>query len=148
METHCSIPGNPDVAGIGVRIAVYWQCLLCFIVPFWSVWDGVVTPSELRSAKIHATTNLTLAFTILLSAFVQALTGGITNYHTVIILSLSWMNNTNGSIYLLLYIRYRCQDSPITRRGFTNRVKFMISRWRRSVSSRGRLLVASLRRGA
>ncbi|TEB31562.1 hypothetical protein FA13DRAFT_1593281, partial [Coprinellus micaceus] len=103
----------PDIAGIGVRIAVYWQCLFSFIIPFWYAWDGVITVSELRSAKAHATTNLTLAFTILLSAFVQAFTRGITNYHTTIILNLSWMNNTNGSIYFLLYLRYMCQDSPI-----------------------------------
>ncbi|TEB16670.1 hypothetical protein FA13DRAFT_1576723, partial [Coprinellus micaceus] len=103
----------PDIAGIGVRIAVYWQCIFCFIIPFWSLWDGVVTLSELQSAGVHATTNLTLAFTILLSAFVQAFTGGITNYHTAIILNLSWLNNTNASIYFLLYIRYMGQDGSV-----------------------------------
>ncbi|TEB31558.1 hypothetical protein FA13DRAFT_1590196, partial [Coprinellus micaceus] len=97
---------NPDVSGIGVRIAVYGQGIICFVLPVWSLLDGVVTPFELQSAKAHSTTNLILAFTILISSFVQALTRGLTNYHTAIILSLSWMNNTNAFIYFLLYAQY------------------------------------------
>ncbi|TEB16666.1 hypothetical protein FA13DRAFT_1577386, partial [Coprinellus micaceus] len=100
----------PDVAGVGVRIAVYWQCVFGFLIPFWSLWDGIITPSELQSTKANATTNLILAFTILLSGFVQAFTRGLTNYHMAIILSLSWMNNTIASIFFLLYIRYIGQD--------------------------------------
>ncbi|KAF6747780.1 hypothetical protein DFP72DRAFT_919177, partial [Ephemerocybe angulata] len=39
----CKLPGNPDIAGVGVRIAIYIQNLLCFIPAFWALADGKVT---------------------------------------------------------------------------------------------------------
>ncbi|KAF5319003.1 hypothetical protein D9611_012709 [Ephemerocybe angulata] len=105
----CIIPGNPDIAGIGVRIAIYVQNLLCFIPAFWALFDGKVTQSELDAAETQATTNLVLAFAILISSIVQAQTLGLTNYHASIILNMSWMNNTNAFIYFLLYIQHKSQ---------------------------------------
>ncbi|KAJ3522587.1 hypothetical protein NMY22_g11830 [Coprinellus aureogranulatus] len=105
----CLIPSNPDVSGIGVRIAIYIQNLLCFIPALWALWDGKVTNYEMDSAEAHSTTNLVLAFAILISCIFQALARGLTNYHGSIILSLSWMNNTNAFIYFLLYVQYRSQ---------------------------------------
>ncbi|KAJ3526265.1 hypothetical protein NMY22_g10231 [Coprinellus aureogranulatus] len=105
----CLIPSNPDVSGIGVRIAIYIQNLLCFIPALWALWDGKVTNYEMDSAEAHSTTNLVLAFAILISCIFQALARGLTNYHGSIILSLSWMNNTNAFIYFLLYIQYKSQ---------------------------------------
>ncbi|KAH6886535.1 hypothetical protein BKA70DRAFT_103100 [Coprinopsis sp. MPI-PUGE-AT-0042] len=104
---NCSIPGNPDIAGIGVRIAIYIQNLLCFLPALWALWDGEVTQDELDSAETQTTTNLVLAFAILISSIVQALTIGLSNYHANIVLSMSWMNNTNVFIYFLLYIHYK-----------------------------------------
>ncbi|KAF6761843.1 hypothetical protein DFP72DRAFT_879812, partial [Ephemerocybe angulata] len=73
----CIIPGNPDIAGIGVRIAIYVQNLLCFLPAFWALFDGKVTQSELDAAETQATTNLVLAFAILISSIVQAQTLGL-----------------------------------------------------------------------
>jgi hypothetical protein len=105
----CSLPSNPDISGIGVRIAIYIQNLLCFIPAVWAIWDFEVTDYELESAETQSTTNLVLAFAILISCIVQALTLGLTSYHASIVLSLSWMNNTNAFIYFLLYVYYKCQ---------------------------------------
>ncbi|KAF6750513.1 hypothetical protein DFP72DRAFT_817563, partial [Ephemerocybe angulata] len=105
----CIIPGNPDIAGIGVRIAIYVQNLLCFLPAFWALFDGKVTQGELDAAETQATTNLVLAFAILISSIVQAQTLGLTNYHASIILNMSWMNNTNAFIYFLLYIQHKSQ---------------------------------------
>ncbi|KAH6914536.1 hypothetical protein BKA70DRAFT_1180014, partial [Coprinopsis sp. MPI-PUGE-AT-0042] len=106
----CAIPGNPDVAGIGVRIAIYIQNLLCFLPAIWALWDGEVTQEELDSAETQTTTNLVLAFAILISSIVQALTLGLSNFHTNIVLSMSWMNNTNAFVYFLLYIQHKRQS--------------------------------------
>ncbi|KAH6914572.1 hypothetical protein BKA70DRAFT_550655 [Coprinopsis sp. MPI-PUGE-AT-0042] len=106
----CTIPGNPDIAGIGVRIAIYVQNLLCFLPAIWALWDGEVTQEELDSAETQTTTNLVLAFAILISSIVQALTLGLSNFHTNIVLSMSWMNNTNAFIYFLLYIQHKRQS--------------------------------------
>ncbi|KAF6742763.1 hypothetical protein DFP72DRAFT_1022107 [Ephemerocybe angulata] len=105
----CIIPGNPDIAGIGVRIAIYVQNLLCFLPAFWALFDGKVTQGELDAAETQATTNLVLAFAILISSIVQAQTLGLTNYDASIILNMSWLNNTNAFIYFLLYIQHKSQ---------------------------------------
>ncbi|KAJ3535700.1 hypothetical protein NMY22_g6364 [Coprinellus aureogranulatus] len=110
MSAPCYIPSNPDISGIGVRIAIYIQNLLCFIPAIWAIWDGHVSDYELESAETQSTTNLVLAFAILISCIVQALTLGLTNYHAAIVLSLSWMNNTNAFIYFLLYVQYKGQE--------------------------------------
>ncbi|KAF6763568.1 hypothetical protein DFP72DRAFT_750251, partial [Ephemerocybe angulata] len=101
----------PDIAGVGVRIAIYIQNLLCFIPAFWALADGKVTRGELDAAETQATTNLVLAFAILISSIVQAQTLGLTNYHASIVLNMSWMNNTNAFIYFLLYVQYKSQGS-------------------------------------
>ncbi|KAJ6466145.1 hypothetical protein C8R47DRAFT_1180040 [Mycena vitilis] len=87
---NCSIPADPDISGIGVRIAIYAQNLLSFIPVIGVLRDRQVTLSELESTR-----------TIGLSAF-----------HANIVLSLSWMNNTNTFVYFLLYVQHRTQEGP------------------------------------
>jgi hypothetical protein len=102
-----TIPGNPDISGIGVRIAIYIQNLLCILSALWALWDGKVTAGELDYAEMQTTTNLILAFAILISSMVQASTLGISNYHANIVLMLSWMNNTNAFVYFILYVHHK-----------------------------------------
>ncbi|KAF5324039.1 hypothetical protein D9611_008303 [Ephemerocybe angulata] len=109
MSTGDCIPGNPDIAGVGVRIAIYVQTLLCFFPAFWALLDGKVSQGELDAAENQATTNLVLAFAILISSIVQAQTLGLTNYHASIVLNMSWLNNTNAFLYFLLYIQHKSQ---------------------------------------
>ncbi|KAH8823805.1 hypothetical protein DL96DRAFT_1713178 [Flagelloscypha sp. PMI_526] len=97
------IPPNPDISGVGVRTAIYVQNLLSFVPAIWAILDGKVDDFELESLDAQATTILITAFAILISAIVQVRTEGITIFHTMIILNLSWMNNTNTFIYFLLY---------------------------------------------
>ncbi|KAJ7623023.1 hypothetical protein DFH06DRAFT_1230702 [Mycena polygramma] len=106
------IPGDPDISGIGVRAAIYAQNLLSFIPAISALWDGEVAPYELEAVKDQSTTILITAFGILISAIVQATTLGLSNFHASIILSLSWMNNTNTFIYFLLYVQHRSQLGP------------------------------------
>ncbi|KAH6902319.1 hypothetical protein BKA70DRAFT_1113115 [Coprinopsis sp. MPI-PUGE-AT-0042] len=107
MVLECVIPGNPDIAGIGVRIAIYVQNILCFFPALVALWDGKVTQGELDYAEMQTTTNLVLAFAILISSVVQARTMGMTNYHANIVLMMSWMNNTNAFVYFILYIHHK-----------------------------------------
>ena len=103
----CKIPPNPDIAGIGVRTAIYAQNILCFLLALWALWDGNVTVEELEFAEAQTTTNLVLAFAILISSIVQGLTLGMTSYHGNIVLMMSWMNNTNAFVYFVLYIHHK-----------------------------------------
>jgi hypothetical protein len=130
----CLIPANPDIAGVGVRLAIYVQNLLSFIPALWALWDFEVSDYELESVETQSTTNLILAFALLVSCFVKAsssssvndFTGGgieagvsageessgLTNYHASIVLSMSWTNNTNAFIYFLLYVHYKGKAGP------------------------------------
>ena len=59
LRAACStITANPDVSGIGVRIAIYAQNLLSFIPALWALKDGRVTPTELGELEKQSTTIL------------------------------------------------------------------------------------------
>jgi len=99
----CAIPSNPDIVGIGVRTAIYAQNLLSFVPAAWAIWDKQVDPYELEAVETQSTTILITAFAIIISAVIQALNSGLTNFHAIVILNLSWMNNTNTFIWFLLF---------------------------------------------
>jgi hypothetical protein len=104
----CDIPGNPDIAGIGIRVAIYIQNLLSFAPAFYAlINDGRVDLVELKTVEQQSTTILITAFAILISLVVQALSLNLSAFHTYIVLSLSWMNNTNTFIYFVLYIHHK-----------------------------------------
>jgi hypothetical protein len=104
----CTIPANPDISGIGVRVAIYFQNLLSFLPAFYALWnDGKVQKYELETVETQSTTILITAFAVLISTIVQAHTFFLSSFHASIVLDLSWMNNTNVFIYFLLYIHYK-----------------------------------------
>ena len=111
LSAICEIPANPDISGIGVRIAIYAQNILCFILAFWALYDGNVTSEELEYTEMQTTTNLVLAFAILISSIVQALSLGMSSYHGNIVLMMSWINNTNAFVYFVLYIHHKVRMS-------------------------------------
>ncbi|KAJ7137234.1 hypothetical protein C8R46DRAFT_1014465, partial [Mycena filopes] len=106
------IPADPDISGIGVRIAIYIQNLLSFIPVIGVLRGGEVSIPELQAVETQSTTILITAFAILTSAMVETRTSGLSPFHATIILSLSWMNNTNTFIYFLLYVHHRTQEGP------------------------------------
>jgi hypothetical protein len=104
----CLIPANPDISGIGVRVAIYVQNFLSFMPAFYALVDGKVDSIELKTIEDQSTTILVTAFAILISTIVQALSQyGLSDLHTSVILNLSWMNNTNTFIYFILYVHHR-----------------------------------------
>ncbi|KAF5343939.1 hypothetical protein D9758_012147 [Tetrapyrgos nigripes] len=107
-STDCLL-SDPDISGIGVRIAIYIQNLLSFIPAILAIRDGKVSLNELESAETQSTTILLTAFAILISAMVQVARHGLSSFQASIVLNLSWMNNTNTFIYFLLYIHHKSQ---------------------------------------
>ncbi|KAJ7121595.1 hypothetical protein C8R44DRAFT_557395, partial [Mycena epipterygia] len=101
-----------DISGIGVRAAIYLQNLLGFVPAISALWDGEVVSYELEAVETQSSTMLITAFAILISAVVQARTTGLTTFQGNIILSLSWMSNTNTFIYFLLFMQHRSQLGP------------------------------------
>jgi len=131
MAGQC-IPANPDVSGIGVRIAIYAQNFLCFAPVVAHLWDGKVTPDELKGVKDQSIGMLAIAFAILISTVIQATTfvDGqlITNFHAAVILDLSWMNNTSTWIWFLLYAHHRSKADK-------NSIPATWSEWRKVLLS-------------
>ncbi|KAJ7200165.1 hypothetical protein GGX14DRAFT_524907 [Mycena pura] len=109
--TH-AISFNADIWGIGVRTAVYIQNLAGFIPAISALRDGEVASYELAAIETQSTTILITAFALVISAIVQARIHKLTIFDGNIILSLSWMNNTNTFIYFLLYVLQRAQAGP------------------------------------
>ncbi|KIK55501.1 hypothetical protein GYMLUDRAFT_175491, partial [Collybiopsis luxurians FD-317 M1] len=111
-STTC-IPANPDISGIGVRIAIYVQNLLCFLPVVVNLRDGKVTAEEMKGIKDQSIGMLAIAFAILISTIVEAKTNttitgqSIDKFHAAIILDLSWMNNTSTWIWFLLYVHHQ-----------------------------------------
>ncbi|KAJ7175211.1 ankyrin repeat-containing domain protein [Mycena crocata] len=124
---NCMIPPNPDISGIGVRSAIYIQNLLGFVPAISALWDGQVAPYELEAVENESTTVLITAFGIIIAAMVQAETLSLALFHGNIILLLSWVNNTNTFIYLLLYVQHRSQFGP-------EQFRADLARWWRSVT--------------
>ncbi|KAJ7346108.1 hypothetical protein DFH08DRAFT_870547 [Mycena albidolilacea] len=118
----CTFPAEPEISGLGVRVAIYAQNLLSFIPAISALSDGEVAPYELDAVKDQSTTILITAFGILISAMVQAQTIGLPNFHANIVLNLSWMNNTNAFIYFLLYVQHKSQLGP-------QRIKAGLTSW-------------------
>ncbi len=69
-------PSNPDISGIGVRIAVYAQNFLSFVPVVFLLLDKRVTPAELNDLENQSIGILITAFTLLVSTIVQAFNEG------------------------------------------------------------------------
>ncbi|KAK7062497.1 hypothetical protein R3P38DRAFT_2835456 [Favolaschia claudopus] len=106
------LPAEPEISGIGVRVAIYVQNLLSFIPAISALADGEVATYELDAVRDQSATILITAFGILISAMVQTQTLGLSGFHANIVLYLSWMNNTNTFIYFLLYVQHKSQLGP------------------------------------
>ncbi|KAJ7729982.1 ankyrin repeat-containing domain protein [Mycena metata] len=102
---------NPDITGVGIRIAIYVQNLLCFAPVLVYLVDGRISGDELKGVKDQSIAMLAIAFAILISTIVEATGAGgnptINSYHAAIVLDLSWMNNTSTWIWFILYVHHR-----------------------------------------
>src|SRR5690242_13268137 len=93
VPLNCIVP-NPDISGVGVRVAIYVQALLSTIYPIIFAWDGNISPKESQTmSRISINIALT-ACALLVSTGIQATTAfGISLYHALIVLQLSWVNS-------------------------------------------------------
>ncbi|KAJ7178105.1 ankyrin repeat-containing domain protein [Mycena filopes] len=108
-----SLPGsciiaNTDISGIGVRTAAYAQNILSFVPALLTLGDNELTAEELESLAEQSVTILLSAYALLIAGLILA-RNQLDNYHTTIVLNLSFMNNTNTFIYILL-LWYRKPD--------------------------------------
>ncbi len=70
------IIANPDIAGIGVRLAIYGQNFIAPIFSLLAFWDRKVDWKELSLVEAQSKSILLTACALLLSAVVQAARSG------------------------------------------------------------------------
>ncbi|PPQ87779.1 hypothetical protein CVT25_008823 [Psilocybe cyanescens] len=102
MPSACNTTGiipNPDISGIGVRAAIYAQAVLTLIQPILASMDGHISEKELIGLHRLYLGILLPGCALLVSAIIQATTQGLSVYHAVIVLQLSWINNTSALIF-------------------------------------------------
>src|SRR5262245_2932179 len=102
MASQCITP-NPDIAGVGVRVSIYVQAFLSFVPAVLSGMDGKITLSEYKVLNTTYTTLLLTACALLVSTFVQAATLGLSVYHTLIVLQLSWINTLSTAGWFMIH---------------------------------------------
>jgi len=100
MDPSC-IPANPDIAGIGVRAALYAQAILVFIpialLPFTP--NPVTGNSSSGLARklfddvsVNVATVYVTGIALLIATFIQAQLSDFDLYHGIVVLNLSWLN--------------------------------------------------------
>jgi hypothetical protein len=104
------ITANPDISGIGVRTAIYIQAILSLVHPFVAGYDGKIDDFEMKSLATVYFGILLSGCALLLSAIIQAKTFGLSAYHAMIVLFLSWIN----SLSALTFFAYILGDQIYT----------------------------------
>ena len=92
------IPANPEIAGIGIRASTYAQNFIGVFLAACYLLDGEITQDEAEYIETASDAILMTGCAIIISAIVQAKTIGLSAYHAMIVLNLSWMNNSYFSI--------------------------------------------------
>jgi len=90
------ITANPDISDIGVRTAIYIQAVLSLFHAIVAGYDGKIDHFELESLIAVFLGILLPGCALLLSAITQAKTFGLSAYHAMIVLFLSWIKNTTA----------------------------------------------------
>ncbi|KDR74863.1 hypothetical protein GALMADRAFT_249778 [Galerina marginata CBS 339.88] len=102
MPSACNGTGiipNPDISGIGVRAAIYAQAVLTLVQPTLASIDGRISEKELIGLHRLYLGILLPGCALLVSAIIQATTHGLSVYHAILVLQLSWINNTSALIF-------------------------------------------------
>ena len=102
MPSACNDTGivpNPDISGIGVRAAIYAQAVLTLVQPILASIDDHISEKELIGLHRLYLGILLPGCALLISAIIQATTHGLSVYHAILVLNLSWINNTSALIF-------------------------------------------------
>ena len=106
------ITANPDISGIGVRTAIYIQAVISLVHPLVAGYDGKIDDFEMKSLATVYLGILLPGCALVLSAIIQSRTFGLSAYHAMIVLFLSWINNTSA----LTFFAYILGDRMYSRR--------------------------------
>ena len=84
-ESTC-FEANPDIAGIGTRLAIYLQAIIGIVFTFIAAFDGKITPVERRNIRILPHGNLILSSALAINGIIQTFSKTLSAYHAGILL--------------------------------------------------------------
>ena len=124
------ITANADISGIGVRTAIYIQVVISLIHPLIAGYDGKIDDFELESLANVYLGILLPGCALLISAIIQSKTFGLSAYHAMIVLFLSWINNTSALTFIAYIVFERLfLSSPSPSRKNRQAVTKLDSEW-------------------
>jgi len=106
------ITPNPDISGIGVRIAIYIQAALTLVHAIVAGYDGKIDDFEVKSLVTVFLGILLPGCALLFSAIIQAKTFGLSAYHAMIVLLLGWINTTSAFTFFAYIFGERVYSRP------------------------------------
>ena len=86
-----TLPPNPDVAGVGIRILVYAQAFLSFVAPLLATIDGKIVVEGEERSEILQIENLLLSLGLATTALAQSRSNALSVYHAMIVSIMGWM---------------------------------------------------------
>jgi hypothetical protein len=93
-KTPC-VEANPDIAGIGVMIAMFTQAALSFVPPTLAILDRRITSEEREQIIALPWGNLILSCSLLVTGVSQAHSNSLSAYHGLMISTLAWVLEGN-----------------------------------------------------
>ncbi|KZO90986.1 hypothetical protein CALVIDRAFT_568559 [Calocera viscosa TUFC12733] len=104
----CSLSvANPDIDGIGIRVAMYAQAILALLPIGIALLAGDFDEDGFQAdlvndIKMNSTSVLATGCALLVASFIQAGRGSLDLYDAIIVLQLSWLNNLTAAFPTLL----------------------------------------------
>ncbi|KAJ2916274.1 hypothetical protein MD484_g4152, partial [Candolleomyces efflorescens] len=94
---------NPDISGIGVRLAIYIQAFVNIACVILFSLDNYISPFE-HKVLINASLNLFVSgCALLICTAVQGTTFGLSLHHALVVLNLNWIIGFSGLLYVLIF---------------------------------------------
>ncbi|KAK1222215.1 hypothetical protein PQX77_014945 [Marasmius sp. AFHP31] len=119
-DSTCPIPGNPDIAGVGVRAAVYAQACLALIVltlvHYKDEQTQGLSPDFIVSWSARILRNFErgifmVGFAAIISAIIETGTSyRLTSYHSLIILNIGFINFWIGTLLMIWWWKLDTSD--------------------------------------
>jgi len=111
---------NPDIAGIGTRLAIYLQAIIGIVFTFIAAFDGKITPVERRNIRILPHGNLILSSALAINGMIQTFSKTLSAYHAGILLCMGLIlegpligTSVSNIAHDLARVRRAELDSPI-----------------------------------
>jgi len=93
---------NSDIAGIGIRISVFIQVLLNLTCAIIFAKDGQISSYENTVLTATSINLFVTGCSLILCAVVQAAKGGLSVYHALIVLNLSWIISLSAFLHIVI----------------------------------------------